>query len=431
MPIAGIFMVALFNTVQLFVPTRTISELREPVFELIQKILPSRPAEYPLIIDITGIPQDTAAWPALRNPSIKHPRSYSYTSRVWLDRLIRKIAAQKPAAIGVDIDMSPVPSGQKAVSSEGLPAGQPVGPNDGGYFANWQRIGCPVFLGVMRTFAVKRDPYVGYLGAPSFDPMAAGIVIPNQQYLRGSPRYVQYLSDSLSTPDGLRHETLGHLMGTTLWSDPRGFLRDNSLWQVHVAATMPTESISTVTRAVDYSAIDAMHNGAVPWKELVQGHVSPKFGGRLVFLGNLEGEAGDQFNVPDRAETFGGVLLHASQAYTIPMPIRETTPLFSRVIDVLVIALTTFLFIFERAAIDRYWSEKRSKPKKEHLQAATYLGALGFCLVLLLISLTSFRLVIEDLALIVIGILVDWGLHHLAHKVKHRPKKDVAQVETG
>jgi len=149
------------------------SWLTQQAYSFLQSNLPldRQPRSVVTVVDLSKwtTTNDLRSVPAV--PGLFIRTGWPYTERLALEALVKKLAMFEPAAIGIDIDFSPVAQGQGGdgrpppnqipffdiCKSLETPTGQPI----------------PVYLGVARTINL---PPAGWLNSVDHIALAAGIV---------------------------------------------------------------------------------------------------------------------------------------------------------------------------------------------------------------------------------------------------------------
>ena len=227
------------------------------------------------------------------------------TPREPLGKLISAIAQHGPAAIGVDIDLSPE-------------YGMPITPDDPAFFKACLSQPVPVFLGVARTQTKGPEEW---LGDEQYKKLAASLIIP-----RHSSNDLDYWIQT----DRMKEPLL------TLSASLAKVVRQSALekpwwknWAFRPISTRkPSKQISVGEFPVDYSPLDALEHGMLEMKDFSRDtNRSGQVEGKMVLVGDGVWEhAIDKFNVPGRSESVPGIFLHACAAFTLAeAPLSELT----------------------------------------------------------------------------------------------------------
>jgi CHASE2 domain-containing sensor protein len=234
-------------------------------------------------------------------------RPYTATSRAELRAIISAVVEQEPRAVGVDIDFSPDDAGF-------------ITPGDREFFRFCASQKVPVFLGVHRTLAL---PTAAWLGDPEFEPLAAGIILPNDS--RRVPKWIKTgehnppgrtLSGAVAAAFGeSRCEGAERLCGAGLAEQvsEREFKSGGGAGEI----------------AVDYSPLEKLSEDRTlrtknPEVIRDQGR---RLRGQIVLIGDAGTPRGRDFcRVPGREQLVPGVYCHAAAAYTlVQAPLYELT----------------------------------------------------------------------------------------------------------
>lgn len=244
------------------------------------------------------------------------------TSRVQLLRAIEAVVAQRPAAVGVDIDLSP--EGDVWVDD-----------NDPQFFDRVLELKhsskVPIFLGVYRTIGSNRTQW---LGAPKYAELAAALVAADE--IR-QPIWV-HAEQSEELP------TLGTALAshyepsiTELAAKIRAFIELFTINQREGIEEHPNKQMSVGVYLTNYSKLDQLEretlDGVEP-KSITD--AGEKLEGKMVLLGNVKTYA-DPFTPPGYTHPKPGVLVLACVAYTLgSQPRYELKRIFRFALDVLV-----------------------------------------------------------------------------------------------
>jgi class 3 adenylate cyclase len=221
------------------------------------------------------------------------------TPRDKLLALVRAIAAERPAAIGIDIDFSPEND-------------QPVDPADPEFLEACRQLGegvnpVPVFVGVYRTC---HQPAAKWLGEARFAPLAASITLPANAWW-GIESQWSLGSEGLPSLAVRLGRALGakrlRLPGAVEW-----------LATDYRLAEFPnrTRAHKFLIDLTPLPALRSAHTVAVRSPEEWQAR-TPGVAGRIVVLGDdADGASGDVSNIPGAEELVPRVYLHTCVALT-------------------------------------------------------------------------------------------------------------------
>ena len=258
-------------------------------------------AEVPTVVDVSG----------LRPIPLKDRSLPFYTDRQVLLSLIKAIAAQRPSAIGVDIDFAP--------DQQGL-----FNLDDQHFFRECLKIrkemNIPLFLGVERT---KNKPSAYWLGNSEFKELAAAVAIPTDNIGR-ILKWVQAEAGPQAARAERQNEEPERLisMSTALAADYEESAVDRSpwlRWALEHVSERDESGVKIGEYLVNYSQLDAIRYGTVTtWNPEEIPNYQGRLQRRMVIVGKTAWLlASDKFNVPGQSETVVGVYLHACGAWTL------------------------------------------------------------------------------------------------------------------
>jgi len=233
------------------------------------------------------------------------------TSRPALQRLITKLAALRPAAIGVDVDMSPeveFVSGNEGVSR--ITYIDPIlDPSLLWQCRDLSEKGVPVYLGIHRTLALPPDDW---LGDGHYRSLAANLAVPKV----GQKALWRW------TPSGQKQDSFRSLSLALAERFPQEMarVRPGALWRWAVCQDRGERGHPEVGERflVNYSGLTRMREKAVPYRDVLSSRVpeerlrTSSGDSKVVLLGYLQPRTTeDFFSVPGHRESVPGVLLHA------------------------------------------------------------------------------------------------------------------------
>lgn len=308
--VVGLLTTALVGGVKIaFEHSETGHDFELWVFEKLQGQLSSIDRENPIVlVDISGLPGGRSGQPTPRKP---------------LMEIVGALAEQRPRAIAVDVEFSP-----KA---------DDFATEDDPEFFDFcldlmRRKNLPIFLAVGER---KAAPPEAWLGQEEYKELAVAVAA-NENDTRRLPLSVR--------AKGAREElkTMGYalakkyredLPGAPWWID---WAVEKNVEGHHAEAQADGSDLVYAERLVNYSKLDAMESAAqrdVSAESVRQ--TGRRYRDKLVILGAVtEFVYPDSFNVPGRKTPVGGVLLHASAAYTlIKEPLFELKPRVRLLLD--------------------------------------------------------------------------------------------------
>jgi CHASE2 domain-containing sensor protein len=313
------------------------------------------------------------------------------TPREPLVRLLRTIAAQRPSAIGIDIDFS--------AEEGGL-----VFQKDPEFFkfclglSGPRNAHVPVFLGVHRSDALPPEQW---LDSEEFENLAASITVPGD-----SRKMVEAISvgglgrDLRSMGAALAGIYRGNNAVPSL---PRWMFRRVSEGSLNPATFHAPEFF------VDFGPLEGLEEQTVfllnADKEPVTLSVKRPLTGKMVLIGNATRQTAlDQFNVPARSEPKPGVYLHACAAYTLALkPLFQLTYVGSVLLDILLAGLA-FLVV---ALIRIYYYKRTTLEVATHrLELVLLIALAGISLVVGISFVNLTRVMWEDSVLVATALLV-------------------------
>ena len=347
----------------------------------------------------------------------------SVTPRDKLIEILKAIALEHPAAIGLDIDFSPDYGAYANGDSLLFAACQLITQGSG-----LQR-GIPVFLGAGRTQTDDPDHWLP--GAP--ESLATAIMKPHD--IRRMVSWVwkdenpekrrPSMSTALANASG---SYLEHPTGLLRFLDRAGIIEGATVTAVKGAG------ISVEEFLVDYAPLDLLGAPAnllvIPKSAFDDSAILKAFSeswkdrleGKLVLVGNATTEhAVDYFTVPDHARPVPGVLVQASAVYTLMMaPLYELSVWARPVIDVIL-----SLIVFGTLAAVRWHSARQSEMILAVHRVRVTLTIAGVLVVMISAMLVHVtRIVWDDFIVVILTLLVhsplerySEGLWHWARKV--------------
>jgi len=327
------------------------------------------------------------------------------TPRLALRDILKAIADQGPAAIGVDIDFSADDAGfltehdDRLLFDSVLPSSSKV----------------PVFLGVARSPAsllaqTERGevpleaPH--WLGDHRYDALAASLDIPIdtlkliETYSYGPHVSLPTMSLALA---GAFEDAEPSAPRASRW--PTWLAQATTPWRSHLGYT-------GAEYVVDYSALPAIVRDTIATiKPATITDQGSRFTGKMVLVGDASPEAAssrDSFALPyavpgmegDRA-ILPGIYFHAAGAYTLVRPLYELTPFTRTLLDILLCASVLSVLLWIRL---HYAKRTDAKVATERLTRLGFAFAAAIVLFGVLLMRTT-RLVWEDWLLVVVIIL--------------------------
>jgi CHASE2 domain-containing protein len=270
-------------------------DTEEWLFAQLQRLLPSFSKDLPLlVIDMSRIPGGKD----------------QVTSRETLKLTLTAIVAQRPAAVGVDLDFSPGFDGWQL--------------DDDPKFFDFclelsKESGVPIYLGVYRTIGENSDTW---LGSPKYKGLAAALRAENDTMRL--PKWIQTTNSEERLP----------LMSAALADSYR---RSHSDFATSLARTV--EVFTEKNQRIEVRGENAILFGTslINFSRLAQIQretsymLKPEtitesgrvFAGKMIVIGDVD-DAGDHFKVSGYAPLIPGVFLIASAAYTLAVePLYE------------------------------------------------------------------------------------------------------------
>lgn len=277
-------------------------------FGKLQKLLPSFSENMPVVVvDITKIPggKDQA------------------TSRTALKQTLAAIVAQKPIAVGIDVDFSPDVNGWQT-------------DDDPKFFDFCLQLeaetNVPIYLGVYRTMSETADTW---LGSPKYKKLAAALRAENDTMrlplwiqAKNSDDRLPLMSAALADSYRPTHpDTATHLARTV---------------QVFTSTNEAIEAQGENALLFGESLINFSRLGQIQKETLLMlrpeaiAESGKLFSGKLVLIGDAT-DSFDQFNIPGHDPPVAGVFLVACAAYTLAAePLYELNTSARIVLDLLI-----------------------------------------------------------------------------------------------
>jgi CHASE2 domain-containing sensor protein len=284
-------------------------------FEWFQELLSEFDRDLPVkVIDTSTIPSG----------------KYGQTSRSELLQAIEAVVAQHPAAVGVDIDVSP--EGDHYVDD-----------NDPQFFDRVlelkRKSKVPIFLGVFRSLGSDRTRWLGH---PKYAELAAALIgadeIRQPIWVRGQQSEEM---PTLGTAVASNYEpSMGELAAffrpiiALFTINPRRGIEQQPNGQMSVGVSL-----------INYSKLDQLETNSLDGADVKSiTDASQKLENKMVFLGNVKsGTYADPFNVPDYPQPKPGVLVLACVAYTLGAQPRYELKLLSQIALDLLVSIVVLL----------------------------------------------------------------------------------------
>lgn len=297
-------------------------QLREATYDILELRLMSKfnPSEVNIaVVDIASMPMTRAS-----------SHDYDYTKREQLQQLVATIAAQRPAAIGVDVDFTPFPDQMDddyKFLSDVLaltPASPTAGPGVPIYVATFQSLALgPQLALYQRQFA----PLVAYAGFP----VAGDNESPKRMVETVDVRYV----DQNSSVQSWNVKSLSAAATNAPLAPPPKW----ASWALDRVLFASKEGFSAREFYVDYGPLDGLIEQTIQWDDPQVAGNHDLFTGKFVFIGRGQKAtaSGDLHPLPGhRGKLFAGVYIHACAAYTLlHHPLQKLTLAGRWVLDLL------------------------------------------------------------------------------------------------
>jgi CHASE2 domain-containing sensor protein len=307
----GAFVTALIMAGTKYVDsTPTGKDIERLIFASLQRLFPSFSSDLPIIVvDMSKTPRGKD----------------QVTSREALKQTLTAIVAQKPAAVGIDLDFSPTTNDWQS-------------PDDSKFFKYCLQLReeskVPIYLGVGRGMG---SPAREWLGLEQYKTMAAALRA--EEDTMRLPQWIQ----SKDTNDRLP------LMSAALASNIERAHKD--------LATGISHTVPVFTSGEDH--VEVRGENDVPFGSSLVNYsrlpqiqretsfmLDPKaiaesgkiFRDKVVLIGDVtDSDSHDHFYVPGHTEPIPGVFLIASATYTLAIePLYEPNPTTCRVVDLLI-----------------------------------------------------------------------------------------------
>ena len=236
---------------------------------------------------------------------------YDYTDRIQLAGLVQKIAAQKPRAIGIDVDFTPFPDQMDADDdflsaclklcrdpAQGKP-GVPI------YVAAFQSL---LFGPSLALYEQKYAPLAAYSGFP----LAGDNESPKRMV---DTVNVRYFDENKQAQDWQVKSLSAATTNVTIEPPPRW-----AAWALDRVTSVPKEGFTATEFYVDYGPLDELIAQTVPWDDPRIAGDPSLLEGKIVFVGrgHLAAAGSDRHIIPGhRGKLVAGVYLHACAAYTL------------------------------------------------------------------------------------------------------------------
>lgn len=369
-------------------------------YELLTKNLSAFNPENPVIVlDISALPGHNVG---------------EVTPRDRLREIVEALVAQRPRAVGIDIDFSPGEHNW-------------MDPENDPEFLEFclsakETHDVSIFLGVDRRKGARPDQW---LGAEDYKGLAAAVVARAKGVHDRVPIRIQAegVGEGLPTLGyALAGEYRKALPGPPGWL--KGVVKDREGGTHHASSEgIDYTYADTLVNYSNLAAMRAMARRDISAESVAQ--TGDQYKGALVLLGDAT-QATDYALVPGVDEPVPGVFLHASVAYTlVKEPLFEFKHWFRLVLDFLIagtIVLAVALFRRRAGRGGRPW---------RRLQMAFIFGAAAFVLVAgcLLVRLTG--VMWTDFFLVVAALLLHPGAEERLHGFAERRRRPAASAVEG
>jgi CHASE2 domain-containing sensor protein len=310
---------------------RLVEQMTYDVLQLQLSSTPSTAEKLPVVVlDISGIPMV---------PS-KSLNSGPITKREPLKKIVDFLAAKqgadKPRAIGVDVDFSPDINGYADLEDPTLLDS---------FLKDSENT--PVRVGVHDSLALGPEKW---LHDPKYIGLASCVVVPNPDPGQSTRYMLEWLDVNYSKPpyEGITEHcpSLGVAIVDATIPKPSWWLE----WFTESTNLKISEgqgSLSAPRFLVDYSQLETLISSAKnAYNPVTDAPINVDVGGRIVLLGRVTNTT-DTFTVPGRPEKpYPGVFLHACAVYTLSgSSLYQLTESGRAVFDVL-IPVMIFLAVF-------------------------------------------------------------------------------------
>jgi CHASE2 domain-containing sensor protein len=331
-------------------------------------------------------------------PEIKEVEGekFSVTPREPLQKLIEAVAAQKPKAIGVDIEFAPNKFGYR----------DPV--LDPQFFRSCLDIhrnqGIHVYLGIhsSRTKSPKK-----WLGSEEFSELAVSIMVPDD-----NRKMIEWVRPGGETKPG--QTMCSAIAGVFKRSvgDPPAMLG----WAVErISEEKLNNGLETGEFLVDFSPIEALKDFRL---KTINPDVIADQGWTLtdkaVLIGDGSGgDAEDTFNVPisDQSRPVKGVYLHASAVYTlVQSPLYELTTLGRIVTDLLLSLIVILLVTLVRL---RYQDNATQKVAERRVQYLFTFLVTVIAIIAGVIFVRITRIIWDDFLFVILALWLHPSVEHV------------------
>ncbi|HWB59018.1 MAG TPA: CHASE2 domain-containing protein, partial [Chthoniobacteraceae bacterium] len=329
------------------------------------------------------------------------------TPRAPLFALLQAIVKQKPGAIGVDIDFSPID-------------GHFVTPADPDFFQHCLDLekssGVPIFLGVFRThYGAPKD----WLGDEKFGPLAATLGMP-----KGDVTHARAWLEQTGAPGVYLPSLSAALAGFS----PNAMRGSWLSWAVESAREHKVNDKKNIAgeNLIDYGKATALQEDAIKTAKPEVIDALPdkfRFTKKVVIIGDVEKPSGgDAFVIPGRNENnepAPGVVVHACAVESLlAPPLVELTTAGHVLLDVLL--SLAVLGCITGACL--YAVHARHEVNLNLLYALLNGTAIVVIFIFGMEVVKSTRVVWDDFLLVIIALLLHRPCEHAAHAAGHALK---------
>ena len=321
------------------------------------------------------------------------PDASGVTPRYTLRSIVMAVAANRPKAIGIDIDFSPMEAGSATGTFRQFVTG-----GDMEFFDDCRKLRddrhVPVYLGIYRTRALPPDQW---LGLPKYSELAAALLVPAE---------ARKVPQSLHTKNGLT-------MSSAL---VHAYTKEEPLDRKWLAFTRVSEHGTVQESPVDYSVTDYLttHALTICGESLCDsGHNWERIHDKMVLIGDLTSYE-DPFTSPIGEDPVPGVLIHAAAAYTaVGSPLYEIDERLEGWIDpALAISFIVFIAYVRLRFGERY---------NEHRLLILLTTAAVLCVLAFGALVNAHRILWDDFLIVAVAL----AIHPTAHKFVMRADHNV------
>ena len=380
--ISGIVLSAIVALLAAFLGQQNFgNDFKWITFRLIQRQLTPLPKSPVAVVDVSDLLRDNKT---------------EVTPRKELLALIKVLASNNPAVIGIDIDFSP--SIDPVTSKE-----QFLTSSDPGFFDACNNMKSesgnkiPVYLGVSRTEFLPPDQW---LVLPEFKPLAASLLVPKLN----TSAFNSLADQAAKKQHGEDAVEQARTMSAALARSYLIYHHRSETPKRHYLLERVTETDNRYI--IDYSLLNRLMESKISYNDARNGRIATgSLLGQIVLVGDVD-QASDRFNNPINLDTIAGVMVQAAAAATlVSPPLYQIAEPWGELADFLTAFFLVSIIALARLSLGEHFNEER-------LFLLLVVSAVALVLIFGL-SVNRHRIVWDDFLLVASAL----ALHPFAEKI--------------